>query len=200
MSENRISTVDKIVELRGGDMNPLTKAFVRLILIWAMGQGHTPTEGFQPGRINPGFGHRGQVQSTPRIAPKLQKRPMDKHNPRQGSCKSSNHLSIDKLAHSLSPEYSEFQKKYYSESLPKRFDTNNYSTNEFKKLAQDPRSSDTKFDRVSIDEARTVVQAKLEKLVIEPARPGMELAKRVDIDFIVQGLAPFTHIDIKPKY
>lgn len=90
LSENRISTVDKIVELRGGDMSPLTKALFRLILIWSMGQGHTPTEGFQPGRINPGFGHRGQVQPAPRIAPKLQENPLNRNNPNnpgQGSCR-----------------------------------------------------------------------------------------------------------------
>ena len=45
LPENRINTVDKMVELRGGNMSPLTKALFRLILIWAMGQGHTPTEG-----------------------------------------------------------------------------------------------------------------------------------------------------------
>lgn len=36
LPENLISTVDKIVELRGGDMSPLTKALFRLILIWVM--------------------------------------------------------------------------------------------------------------------------------------------------------------------
>jgi hypothetical protein len=87
LSENRISTVDKIVELRGGDMSPLTKALFRLILIWAMGQGHTPTEGFQPGQINPGFGHPGQVGPAPRIAPKLQENPLNRNNPGQGSCR-----------------------------------------------------------------------------------------------------------------
>ena len=80
LSENRISTVDKIVELRGGDMSPLTKALFRLFLIWAMGQGHTPTEGFQPGQINPGFGHPGQVGPAPRIAPKLQENPLNRNN------------------------------------------------------------------------------------------------------------------------
>ena len=104
---------------------------------------------------------------------------------------------MDKFANSLSPEYSEFQNKYYSDSLPKRFDTNNYSTQKFKELAQDPRSSDIKFDRVSIDEARTAVQATLENVMIEPVRPDMESAKFVDLDFTVQGPTPFTHFDIK---
>ena len=56
LAENRISTVDKIVELRGGDMSPLTKVLFRILIIWAMGQGYTPTTGFQPG---PGFGYPG---------------------------------------------------------------------------------------------------------------------------------------------
>ena len=139
------------------------------------------------------FGHSNTVGPTPRIAPRLYQNPVDKNN----LCKSSNPPSMDKFANSLSPEYSEFQNKYYSESLPKRFDINNYSTKEFKELAQDPRSSNTKFDRVSIDEARTVVQAKLQKVIIQPARPGMESARRLDLDFTVQGPIPFTHIDVK---
>jgi hypothetical protein len=104
---------------------------------------------------------------------------------------------MDKFANSLSPEYSEFQNKYFCEFLSKRFHTNNYSTKEFKELARDPRSSTNKFNRVSIDEARTVVQAKLEKVIVEPARPDIESAKRVDLDFTVQGPGPSTHIDVK---
>jgi hypothetical protein len=163
-----------------------------------MSQNSKPTKGFQPKPINhQHFGRQGHVQPNPRIAPKLQENPVDRNNRGQGNCRSSNHPSMDKLANSLSPEYSEFQNKYYSESLPKRFDTNNYSTKEFKELAQDPRSSDNKFDRVSIDEARAIVQAKLETLVIKPTRPDMETARRVDLDFKVQGPAPFTHFDVK---
>jgi hypothetical protein len=87
LPENHISTVDELVKLRGGDMSPLTKALFRLMMIWAMSQGHTPTKGFQPGRINPGFGHPGQVQPAPRIAPKLQENPLNRNNPGQGSCR-----------------------------------------------------------------------------------------------------------------
>ena len=88
---------------------------------------------------------------------------------------------MDKLANSLSLEYSEFQSKYYSESSPKRFDTNNYSTREFKELAKDPRVDDIKYNRVSIDEARAIVQAKLENLVSKPTRLNMETAIFVDL-------------------
>jgi len=59
---------------------------------------------------------------------------------------------MNKLANSLSRKYSEFQSKYYSESLPKRFATNNYSAKDFKELAKDPRVDGFKYDRVSIDE------------------------------------------------
>ena len=86
LPENPISTVDELLKLRGGDMSPLTKVLFGIIMIWAMGQSHTPTEGFQPGRINPGFGHPGQVGPAHRIAPKLQENPLNRNNPGQGAC------------------------------------------------------------------------------------------------------------------
>ncbi len=163
-----------------------------------MSQNSKPTKGFQPKPINhQHFGRQGHVQPTPRIAPKLQENPVDRNNLGQGNCRSSNHPSMDKLANSLSPEYSEFQSKYYSESFPKRFDTNECSARKFKELAKDPRVNGVKYDRVSIDEARAIVQAKLETLVIKPTRPDMETARRVDLDYEVEGPAPFTHFDVK---
>lgn len=87
LSENRISTVDKIVELRGGDMSPLTKALFKIIVIWSMSQGHMPTEGFQPGRMNPGFGNLNPTGPAPRISPKLRENVLNRNNPRQGSCR-----------------------------------------------------------------------------------------------------------------
>ena len=82
-----ISTADKIVELRGGDMSPLTRILFRILVIWSIGQGYTPTTGFQPGRINQGLGgYPGQALPTPRIA-KLQENPLNRNNPGQGSCR-----------------------------------------------------------------------------------------------------------------
>jgi len=81
--------------------------------------------------------------------------------------------------------------------LPKRFDTNKCSAQNFKELAVDPRRSGTHYTRTSIDEARAIVQAKLENLVIEPTRPNPLTSKSVDLDYEVQGPAPFTHIDVK---
>ena len=66
-----MTNVNELVKLRGGDMSLLTKALFRLILIWAMGQGYTPTTGFQPGGINPGFGHPGPVGPAPRSYKKI---------------------------------------------------------------------------------------------------------------------------------
>lgn len=201
--DSQTNQQELLVDLRGGgsDLSEFIMRKFIIILIWTMSQNAKPTEGFQPKRINnQHFGRQGQqghVQPNPRIAPKLQENPVDRNNPGQGSCRSSNHLSMDKLANSLSQDYVEFQSKYCSESLPKRFDTNNYSAREFKELAKDPRVDGVQYDRVSIDEARTIVQAQLENLVITPTRPDMETARRVDLDYKVQGPAPFTYVDVK---
>ena len=193
--DSQTNQQELLLDLRGGGSD-LSEFIIRILLMWTMSKNSKPTEGFQRKPMNhQHFVRQGNVQPSPRIAPKLQENPVGRNNPGQGSCRSSNHLSMDKLANSLSPEYSEFQSKYYSESLPKRFDTNNYSAREFKELAKDPR--DGKYDRVSIDEARTIVQSKLENLVIKPTRPDMETARRVDLDYKVQGPAPFTHFDVK---
>jgi hypothetical protein len=56
---------------------------------------------------------------------------------------------------------------------------------------------DAKYDIVSIDEVRRIVQAKLEKLVIKPTRPDMETVRRVDLDYKVQRPAPFKHFYLK---
>ena len=97
-------------------------------MIWTISKNSKSTKGFQPKpRNHQHFGRQGHVQPSARIAPKLQENPIGGNNGGHGSCRLSNHLSMDKLANSLSPEYSEFQSKYCAESLPKRFDTNNYS-------------------------------------------------------------------------
>ena len=77
--------------------------------------------------------------------------------------------------------------------------TNDIDVDEFleKSLQEDPRVDDGKYDRISIDEARTIVQGKSENLVIKPTRSDMETARRVDLDYKVQGPAPFTHFDVK---
>jgi hypothetical protein len=102
--------------------------------------------------------------------PKLQENPVNINNPGQETWRSSQHPSMDTTANLLSPEYSEFQNKYYPQSSPKRFDTNQCSAEKFKELARESRANVVKYDRVLIDKARTVVQAELQNVVIEPTR------------------------------
>lgn len=178
-----------LLNLREGETSNLSEFLIKILMIWTNSR---LTQGFEPKPIN--HEHFGR---NPRIAPKLQENPVNRNNPKQENCKSSNHLFMDKLANSLSPEYSEFQNKYYSNSLPKRFDTNNYSIKQFKKLAKDPCMDDVEYNRVSIDEARSIVQAELENLVIKPSRPDKKTAIRVDLDYKIQGPGRFTHVDVK---
>jgi len=194
-SITRDSTQEKLLlDLRGGG-GDLSELIIKLILIWTMSKNCKTVEGFQPKPIN--HPHFGQVQRNPRIVQKLQENPVTRNNPGLGSCRSSNNGSMDELAKSLSPKYLNFQKKYYSEALGDRFEPKNYSVSEFKELARDPRENQIKYDRASIDEARAIIQARSENLVSKPTRPDMETARRVDLDFKVQGPDPFTHVDVK---
>jgi hypothetical protein len=90
--EHPENSLDELLKLRGGDLNPLTKVLFKIVLIWTMAKGSTPTEGFTPGLINPGFGHPGRVGPAPRIAPKLQENPINRNNPGQGDCNQNKKL------------------------------------------------------------------------------------------------------------
>jgi hypothetical protein len=91
LSEDCSSSVDEALELRGGDISPLTQFLFRLIMIWAMGQGYLPTSGFQPGQVNRNFGHHpSQGGPSSRLAPKLQDNPLDRNNPSKGPCRAEN--------------------------------------------------------------------------------------------------------------
>jgi hypothetical protein len=90
--EHPKNSLDGLLELRGGNLNPLTKVLFKIVLIWTIGKGSTPTEGFSPGLINPGFGRPGRVGTAPRIAPKLQENPINRNNPDQGDCNQNKKL------------------------------------------------------------------------------------------------------------
>ncbi len=181
-----------LVELRGGG-DDLLQLLIKFLWLLTLSQTQTPTEGFQP--RPPHLSNRNQMQRDPRIAPRLKENPVGRNNPGQGNSKVSKQPSLDELANSLSPEYAEYQSKYYSDSLPKRFDTKDYSVDEFENLAKDPRTD--AYTRVSIDEARAALQADRQNIIIEPTRPDKSVAKNVDLDYEVSGPAPFTHVDIK---
>lgn len=80
-----VKNLDRILDLRGGDLSPLSKFLFRLVFIETITQGFTPAKGFQPGP--PGFGHPGQVEPAPRIVAKLQENPINRNNPVQGACR-----------------------------------------------------------------------------------------------------------------
>jgi hypothetical protein len=189
----RTAQEELVLELRGGG-NDISELIIKILLIWTMSRGYTTTSGLQPKPINRQFNRPGP---NPRITPKLQENPVNRNNLGQRTCKSSQHPSMETTANSLSPKYSEFQNKYDLQSLPKRFDTNQCSAKKFKDLAKDSRSNIVKYDRVSIDEARAVIQAELQNVVIEPTRPSKLEARRVDLDYKVKGPGLLTHVDIK---
>ena len=187
-----------LLDLRGGG-NDISEFLIRILLIWTwtMSKNYKPTEGFQPKPTNQHFGRPGHVQPNPRIASKLQENRVDRNNLGQGggSCKANQHPFMDAMSNSLNPEFLQYQKDYYPKSSPQRFNTNQCPSSKFNQLAYDPVRN--KHTRISIDEARAVVQAELQNVVIEPTRANELEARRVDLDFTVQGPDPWTHVDIK---
>lgn len=89
--------------------------------------------------------------------------------------------SMNELANSLHVNSTNFEKERWASGLPERFDTHNYSAVEFAQLAIEP-SQDAATPQ-SIAEAKSIYQAKIEEIVINPRRPDRELAERVNLDF-----------------
>jgi hypothetical protein len=133
---------------------------------------------------------KGKVGTAP-IRPK-------KLNLNSGTCsKAPSPSPTGKMAFQLSEEYKDYQKKFNSPPPSKRFDTNQCSEERFKKLARDPNAKGYKFDRITVEEARAVVQAEIEGLVVNAARLDKPYAKSVDLDYKIDGPYPYTHVDIK---
>lgn len=65
----------------------------------------------------------------------------------------------------LSQEYKEYQQKFNSPPLSKRFDTKQYDKERFKELAKDSKAKTEVFHKTTVDEARTAIQAEIEGLV-----------------------------------
>ena len=80
-----------LVELRGGDMSPLTRVLFRILLIWAIGQVASPSEGFRPVNLNPSYGPLGQPYRVPRVAPKLRENPLNQNNQGPKTCTNNQH-------------------------------------------------------------------------------------------------------------
>lgn len=189
----------ELLNVRGGHDNSFAEMLIKLLWFWIMAQNSNSVTGFPQNGVNPQhFGYQVHGQPNPRTLPKLQQNPLDRNNPGEAICRLDDHPSMDQLAHSLSQEYTEYRNKYYTDELPKRFDTTNYSVEKFKKLAEDPRrNKDDKYTRVSIDEARSTVQAEFEGLILGPERFDETTAKLVDIDIKGKGPGQYTHFDLK---
>jgi hypothetical protein len=70
--EHSENSLDGLLEIRGEDLNPLTKVLFKIVLIWTMGKSSTPTEGFSPGLINPGFKHpSGPLHESPQSSKRI---------------------------------------------------------------------------------------------------------------------------------
>jgi hypothetical protein len=193
-----IEIKDNSVEFK--TKNNLTKQIylpyliIKIILVITFNINSQGTTAFKP--INPQFYRPRQMEPLVRVRPKLQNTPGNlgqggKRSKRGGRSKS--YRSMDKTSKQLSADYVEYQNDYRSEFLEKRFDTTRCPTNKFKRLAQDPRTtSDTyEYTRTSIDEARGVIQAEMENLIIRPTRPNKITAQEVDLDYQVLNTSTF---------
>lgn len=105
--------------------------------------------------------------------------------------------SMERLSQTLSQEYTEYQQKFNSPPVSKRFDTKNYDQEKFKELSKDPNAKQTVFQKTTVDEARSALHAKMEGHIENPQRLNQSFSKSVDLDFKVDGPYPFTHVDIK---
>lgn len=78
--------------------------------------------------------------------------------------------SMETMCKRLSQEYVEYQQKFNSSPVSKRFDTKNYDQEKFKELAKDPRANKEVFHKTTCDEARTAFQSEMEGIVDNPQR------------------------------
>jgi len=105
--------------------------------------------------------------------------------------------SLETISRRLSPEYKDYQQKFNSPPLSQRFDTKNYDPERFKELAKDSKATIEVFHKTTVDEARTAIHAEIEGLVDNAQPIEQPICKSVDLDFKVNGPAPYTHMDVK---
>ena len=104
---------------------------------------------------------------------------------------------METMSKRLSQEYREYQQKFNSPPLSKRFHTKKYDEKNFKRLAKDPKAKKEVFHKTTVDEARTAIYAEIEGIVDNPQRIEQPICKSIDLDFEIDGPAPFTHMDTK---
>lgn len=118
-------------------------------------------------------------------------------NPSSSVEQNTSSSSMETMSRRLSPEYEEYQQKFNSPPVSKRFDTTQYDQQRFQQLAKDPNAKKEVFHKKTVDEARTAIHAETEGLVDNAQRMEKPICKSVDLDFKVDGPAPYTHMDAK---
>lgn len=106
-------------------------------------------------------------------------------------------VNMEILSRQLSPEYVEYQKKFNSPTLSKRFDTLKFSQVRFKELAKDPNARTTVYHKTTVDEARSALQSEIIGIIEGVERIPRPYCKSVDLDFRISGPAPYSHLDMK---
>ena len=66
-------------------------------------------------------------------------------------------VNMETLSRQLSREYREYQQKFNSPTLSKRFDTLKFSQVRFQELARDPNARPTVYHKTTVDEARSAL-------------------------------------------
>lgn len=106
-------------------------------------------------------------------------------------------VNMETLGRQLSPEYVEYQQKFNSPTLSKRFDTLKFSQVRFKELARDPNARTTVYHKTTVDEARSALQSEIIGIVEGVERIPRPYCKSIDLDFRISGPAPYSHLDMK---
>jgi hypothetical protein len=187
----RTAQEELVLELRGG--NDISESMIKILLIWTMSRGYTTTSGLQPKPINPQFNPPG---SNPRIAPKLQENPVDRNNLEQGTCKSSQHPSMEtqtQLEMARRAPMIDMDKEYQKFLLIKHPETE-CSQERFKALSSDPQRK--MIDESSIKEAIIILEAEGRGIVEEAERPDLSKGKP-NLDFKVKGPDKYKYVDVK---
>lgn len=99
-------------------------------------------------------------------------------------------VNMETLGRQLSQEYREYQKKFNSPTLSKRFDTLKFSQVRFKELARDPNARTKVYHKKTVDEARSALQDEIMGIVEGVERIPQPYCKTVDLDFRILGPAP----------
>lgn len=106
-------------------------------------------------------------------------------------------VNMETLGRQLSQEYKDYQQKFNSPTLSKRFDTLKFSKVRFEQLARDPNARTKVYHKKTVDEARSALQAEIMGIIEDVERIPQPYCKSVDLDFRISGPAPYSHLDMK---